>query len=487
MPESLKSFIKDTSWSLASLVIAAAVQFILRIFLARYYGAADLGLYTLAFSVYSFGLVFSGFGINVGLVKYVAEHKEDTRNINILMTNGSAISVFSGCIMGLLLYLSAPYISNYFFRLPELTPLLRFISISFPFIALEKSVLGFLNGLRRMRLFALINIMQNILVIVLTFLAISRGLGISYAVLALVLPLIFISLISLAFVRKSISGFKIAGSSVVVKMLLAFGFYVVLANGMGTILTYTDSLLLGHFMTEIDVGYYTVAIILVQMVALPPSAVQSISGPMIASYWGKNQKENIGILINRCMKYAAFYAILVALVIGFLSRDLIVILFDNNFITAALPLQILLVGAAFNAIQASIGSALSSTAYVKIIFKLTGITVLLNIILNIILIPHFGITGAALATSSSIAASAILQLYFTQRLIGIKIYWLWFARLFGFSIIIAAAAYGVGKFVNPYVCTVLAILILFLGILKFFVDREDRKQIMQIIHFSARG
>jgi O-antigen/teichoic acid export membrane protein len=486
MTDSLKRFIRDTGWAFASLAIAAVVQFILRIFLAKYFGPADLGLYTLAFTVYSFGLIASCFGTDIGVTKYVAEAGGNSNRINLLVTSGISISFVSGSIMGLILYLASPYISIYFFKMPELTALLRIVSFAYPFIGLEKTTLGFLNGVRRMRFFAFINIFQNILVIVMTIIFALTGHDIKYAIIGLVIPVALISLIGLFYIRKSLSWPKMTEWLPAIKMLLAFGFYVVLANSLGTIQTYTDSTLLGYFMKDVDVGLYAVAGVLVLAVRLPSQAVQVITGPMIASYWGKNEIGKIEYLINKCMNYSAFYAISVAFVLGFLSHDLIVLFFGKDFVDAASPFQILLVGAVFPAIGTSIGSALANTAYVKITFRITGIAVLLNIILNIILIPKFGIIGAALATSTTMTVSSLIHLYFIQRLIGIRIDWIWFVKLFGITVLIAAGAYGIGKIFNLYACTLLALIILITVMLRYFMTSEDRKQIRKILSFQFR-
>lgn len=482
MQNSLKRFITDSGWAFASVAIAAFVQFILRVFLARYYGSGDLGLYTLAFTIYSLGLIFSGLGIGAGLLKYIAEISGSTHRTNILVTSGITTSFFSGCIMGLILYIVSPYISNYFFKMPELTILFRIVSFSFPFIAIEKATLGFLNGLRRMRLFAFINIFQNILVIILTLTFALTGYDIKYIIIGLVLPTALTSILSLFFIRESLFRPNVVECSASIKMLLIFGFYVVLANGMGVIQTYVDSTMLGFFMTDKDVGIYSVARTLLLILLLPPQAIQSITTPMIASYWGKRETINIEYLINKCMKYAASYALIIAFTVGFISNDLIKLFFGGDFISAAFPFQILLAGAVLVTIQSSIGGALSSTAYVKKIFMITGAAVILNLALNILLIPRFGIIGSAVASSSSMAIGALIQLYFIHRLIKIKIDWLWFIKLTSFTVILAGGTYLLGEVTNLYFSTALAIIILTIVIGKYFLSQEDQRQIKIFIH-----
>lgn len=481
MATGVQRFARDVGYSFANLGISALIHFILRIFLARYLSAADLGLYTLSFTFYSFGMLLSAFGIGAALIKYVAEFKEDVPQTNLLVSSGSIIAFPIGCVFGLILYACSTPIANTFFDMPELRGLLRIVAIALPFIGLEKAVLGFLNGLRRMRLFAVINIAQNVLTIILTILLVLWGYGLSGAVFSLVLPVILLSLFSLFSIRKSLTRPTLTQYAPAIKMLLAFGGYVVLANGIGLIQTYTDSIMLGYFMTDADVGIYAVAIVLAQALWLPSSAIQMITTPTIATYWGRNEIDNIEGLINRIMKYTAAFIIPVGFVVGFFSHEIITLIFGAEFAPAALPLQILVIGAVFGAMVVSVGTALSSTVHVSKLFKLGGIIMVANIVLNLILIPRLGITGAAIATSTSRIIGVALHIYLIQRLIGITIHWQWFAKLLSFTALLAGATYGLGLVVNHYICIPVALIILVAVLLKYFITREDLTLIRGII------
>ncbi|MFC1862141.1 flippase [Chloroflexota bacterium] len=481
MANGVQKFVKDVGFSFASLGISALVHFILRIFLARYLGAGDLGLYTLSFTVYSFGMLLSTFGIGAALVKYIAEFKEDTLRTSLLVSSGSITAFLIGCAVGLILYVCSAPIANIFFDMPELEGLLRIVAIAFPFIALSKAALGFLNGLRRMRLFAFINIAQSVLTIILTAALILTGYGLTGAVTALVLPVILLSSFSLLSIRKSLVRPSLAQYRPAIKLLLAFGGFVVLASSIQTIRTYTDSIMLGYFMTRVDVGLYAVAIILAQAIRLPSQALQMITSPTIATYWGKGEIDRIEDLINRIMKYTVVFIIPVGFLVAFLSPQIIVLIFGAEFLTATFPLQILLIGTVFGAIAASVGSALSSTAYVGMVFKLSGITMVTNIILNLLLIPHLGITGAAIAASISTIIAFLLHLYFIQRLIGVRIYWGWFARVLGFALLLAVANYFLSQIVSVYICVSISLAIFIIVALRYFLSANDLTFFRQIL------
>lgn len=484
IPRELKRFIKDTSWAFISLAVASGVHFLLRIFLARYYGVGDLGLYSLAFTVYSFGLVFTAFGVDAGIVKYVAQYSGDSTRTKIFITSGTVIAAIIGCTLGLIFFLLSPILANYFFKMPDLTIMLRIVSCSFPFIALEKVAMGFLNAKRQMRSYALINIIQNILVAILTLFFAITGHEIYYAVIGLVLPLVIMCVVSLLCVIKSISWKTLIShneSVFLVKTLLTFGFYVILSAGVGVVQSYTATTLLGYFKTDVDVGLFSVVQTVLPILTLPSSAIQTITNPMIASYWGKHEISNIESLVNRSMKSMALYSMAAAFILGLLSEEIITFLFGKDFGSASVPLKIMLFSGVLSAMQGSVGGALSSTNYVKLIFRITGITVILNIILNLILDPSLGINGAAIATSVSMSIASLINLYFTQRMIKIKIETVWFVKFFVFTLILGGVSYFIGEILNPYIATILALVILAIISIRFFITREQHTQMMNFL------
>jgi len=436
----LGKFIKDVGWSFVSLGISALVHFILRVILARYFSVDEIGLYSLSFTAYSFGLTLSAFGINAALTKYTAQYREDTSKISALFTAGSVLSFAIGILMGLLLYVISPFVANTLLHMPEMTNLLRIVAISLPFIALQKAELGFLNGQRRMRLFAFINIFQNVFVLALTIVLVVLGFELSGAVWGLVLPVVITSILPAFLLREYFMGFNIRQYAPMIKALLSFGFFVVLANTISTTQGQIDTLLLGFYMTEAEVGYYTTALIIIAGLRLPASAIQLITSPTIATYWGNNDIKAIELLINGVMKMTAIFMLPVVFIVGFFANDLTVLLFGESYAPTALLLQILLAGLLIGSIQTSVGGALASTSYVKVIFRIGMFTLLLSAISNIVIIPIYGMTGAAVAHSFITIISAIVNLVLVHRLVKVKIKWTWFIILVLVAVLIVTMA-----------------------------------------------
>lgn len=473
MHTGMRLFVRDVGFSFASLAISALVNFALRVFVGNYLGDGDLGLYTLSFTVYSVGMLFGAFGIGAALTKYVAEFHEDAPRTHVLLTNGIAESFAIGCVMALALYAAASTIAVGFFDMPDLAPLLRIVSMAFPFIAVEKATLGFLNGLRRMRLFATINICQNILVVALTVLLVLLGYGLKGAAWGLVAPVAALSLFSLWAVRHSLARPALSSLATASRLLLGFGGFVVLANGIGLMQSYTDSVMIGFFMKDADVGVYAAAVILSQAVLLPSQALQMITGPAIATLWGKGDRPGIEKVVDDTLVLTAGFIMPVAFAAIMLAPELLNLFFPEDFLRASNSLRILLIGSGFLAIWASVGSALSSTAYVRVIFILSAASWAANILLNALLIPHLGIEGAATATSTGLLLGTVLQLYATQRLVSIRIRWGWLFGVTVFTLLLGGGCYALAPLITPYACLAIFLVLFGAVFVRFFLRREQ--------------
>ena len=416
----LSKTMRDIQWSFISLAISSLVHFLLRVVLGRELGASGLGLYTLVFTIYMFGMQFAAFGIGAALTKYVAEHNENIKKVEEFVSSGVIGSFISGLTVGIILYLSSNVIAINFFHSPEMVYLLKITAFCFPFIALQKTALGTLNGLRKMNYFALLNIIQNVSVSVLSVvLVILFKMNVTGAVFGFVLPTIVMGPLALGFIKGF---FKVPSKlfNTVLRELSWFGVYVVLANSAGIINTQIDSLLIGHFMDETEVGYYAVAVVLIQGIILVPSAIQRVTTPAIASYHGKNEYENIRKLIKKNLAKTFLITIFFSSVLAIFGKFLIVFLFTEEFLPAYTPLLILLIGYTIYAPIVSIGGALSSIGKVDVIFRISTLCALINIALNIIFIPKFGIIGAAIATSLSLSIAVVIDLAFLRRYIYVN-------------------------------------------------------------------
>jgi O-antigen/teichoic acid export membrane protein len=169
------------------------------------------------------------------------------------------------------------------------------------------------------------------------------------------------------------------------------------AAPMQTVLNRTDIIMLGYLTTMSDVALYTVAQRIAATAILGLVAANVIAAPLISESFAKKDRGQI--------QAAAFLAAMVATVftvafIAFLVlfEEWIFFLFGPDYRAASSLMWILISGQVVNSIAGSVGLLLSMTEHQKRFFGIIAISALVNLVLNAILIPSFGATGAAVST-----------------------------------------------------------------------------------------
>ena len=403
---------ENIQWSFISLASASFAHLMLRILLSRELGPSGLGLYTLVFTIYMFGMQFAGFGIGAALTQYIAQRHDNIMKIQDYVIAGIIGSLFSSSVTGILLYLLSYTISIYFFNMPEMIDLLRITAFCFPFIAIQKVALGTLNGLQKIKLYAVINIAQNIAVLLFSVIFVFwLEMNVIGAILGFVLPTILIGLISLATLKEFFIGFP-KKLGIFLKEISWFGFYIVLAQSIGMVNLQIDSLLIGRFLGEIEVGYYAVAAIFMQGIILLAQAIQIVTTPSIAVLYAKRDFINIRALINKTMLKVFVVTLCISAFLAIFGKFIIIIIFTEEFLPSFMPMTILLIGYTIYSAFVSIGTCLISIGKVQIVFKISILCAIFSTLLNVILIPKFGLVGAASATSTSLIFTTLINLYF---------------------------------------------------------------------------
>ena len=187
-------------------------------------------------------------------------------------------------------------------------------------------------------------------------------------------------------------------------------------------------------------------------------------------------------MLDKSMRYSALALMPAGLAIGFFAEDIVSRIYGQGFQQSASPLQILLIGTViFGVACTSIGGSLAGINRPDLSLKAAGISATANVILNIALIPKFGIAGAAIATCTSLIIMTLIFGFMTIRTLSIKMDIRWFA------VVIIAAFLGsltfiVGiRFFNQYLLGS-AILIIYTALaLGIILKREDINLVISTI------
>jgi O-antigen/teichoic acid export membrane protein len=474
-----RKFAFDVSWVFLSQIIGLATGFLLRVILGGFLGASPLGLYTMTLTIYIIASVVGGFGIPAAIVKYVAEFKENKEKINIFVSSGVVNSVFFGAIAGTVLFALSNTLAN-IFNMPELTDLLKIIAFSLPFLLVNNTLLGLLNGLREMKSYSFFAVLRSVFLLFFTILLVYIGLGIKGAVLALGLSEIG-TLFLLIFISRNFFHFVIRDYVKTTKEVVKFGSQLFLAGAIWMTNTNADKLLVGYFLMDEDVGIYAIAVVFASVFSRIPGVISTVTYPMMSENYGKKLHQANEILINKTIKYSLAILSILAILLIIFARDIISWLLGPEFLPAVIPLTILVIALIFSGSLVSTGSAFSAAGRPDLTFKINLVMLVPNIALNILLIPLLGITGAAIGTAASLSVGTILGIYLRIKILGLKIdLKCYILSLISIATMIAIF-YMFQKWINPYLLAGTLFLIYSIVVIKFFFNEEDRKEVRKVL------
>jgi O-antigen/teichoic acid export membrane protein len=204
------------------------------------------------------------------------------------------------------------------------------------------------------------------------------------------------------------------------KSLSSFSFWSFLTTSGALVFCYADTLLIGYFMSDGDVGIYRTAFQLTSAATFTTLAFHTVLYPKISTWAARGQLTEIENSLARAFTYSLFLAIPACLGGWILGERLLYYLYGASFVAGSPAFFFLLLVQVVNVFMFLGTMSLNALNRPKDAFWITVIAAIANILLDIILIPILGITGAAVATLIAMTINAVGALILLSRTISIK-------------------------------------------------------------------
>lgn len=190
-----------------------------------------------------------------------------------------------------------------------------------------------------------------------------------------------------------------------------------LIGGFQILLVNIDILVIGVLCSNEDVGVYKVAVQLSNLVVFGLYSINQILHPKFATLYSQNELERLKKLVSYSSKIILMVAIPPVLLLTVTSGKVLTLLFGSYYATGSMVLCILAIGQLINASFGSVGALLNMTGNENDTLKGMVVALVMNVILNLILVPIYGPEGAALSTAAScLTWNVILRLSVKKRL-----------------------------------------------------------------------
>ncbi|MBC9986800.1 lipopolysaccharide biosynthesis protein [Haloferax sp. AS1] len=170
-----------------------------------------------------------------------------------------------------------------------------------------------------------------------------------------------------------------------------------------------DVLILQNFEGERVVGYYKGALVIAENLWMVPVAIEMALLQRISNLWHENKFKQIERLAGRATRFSISITLLIVLGVGALADPLVTLYLGSDFQPAVFPLLLLLPGILCFATIRPILAINQGQRSLRPLIVGTSVCALLNIVLNLLLIPKYGMLGAAVATSTGYSTLVFSQ------------------------------------------------------------------------------
>ncbi len=409
----MSSFKKNTLFTFISNLVVLLLYLVFSILLNRSLGPKLKGIYAFYMTIPLLLNSFLSFGLQSANVYFIGKRKIPPSK---LISNSFFVYSFLSIIILLIFF-----ILSSFDMLPNIkgyttsTRLLLLSLISTPLVLENAFLSTIILGLQK---FTLYNILKIVPILFLTISAAICTFILKSATVMIFFSLwIFSLIISISIYLSVLKNYLhfTKFDRTIFKETINYSFKNYIAN-LSTFLTYrSDYFIVSLFLPPDSLGFYSLATTISEKLWLIPSSIGTILYPKVANQEKYNKNTTIFTL-----KINFLIMLILGIILGLIAYPLINFLYGKTFLPTAKIIMFLLPGIVSLAIPKMLTADLNGQGHPEFsaIYSFIGFS--FNLLLNLLLIPKYGIIGAAIATSISYIYISIMILFSYKNLINCK-------------------------------------------------------------------
>ncbi|WP_119069675.1 oligosaccharide flippase family protein [Rubrobacter indicoceani] len=462
-----------------------ALGFVTQSVLARGLGSQSFGLYTLGIGVVTAAQIISLFGLDNGVVRYVAHYRgqDDPARVRGTILQATGFTFAISLVVATLMFFGAGTLSGFY--QPELEPVIKAFAFALPFYAVMSILLWSTQGFQTV---TYATITQQILRPLIYFLllvglyfvgATLVGVAVAYA-----LSMFAGVIIGLYFLRRLFPPLTNQAAPAKFETKALFGVSVPMSVSRATQYAnnWTAVLVLGLFYPAAAVGVFQIAFRTATLSTLVRFAFNGIFSPIISNLHSKEMTADLEQLYKDVTRWTFTGAFAFFLGTVLLASEALTVFGGREYAVGAAALVIVAFSQLYSASVGPANRMLAMTGNQNTLMVITIIGALAGVGVCFAAIPSLGLIGAALGAAAAIVTENTLTLLFVRKRLGFWPYSTAFWKPLTAGIVAAAVAYGSKLLLPdlPLIPTVGLVALVFGGlfvalILAFGLTRTDRE------------
>jgi len=410
-----------------------AIGYLLTLIIAHLFGADGLGEYVLAITILRMFTLLAKVGLDTTSIRFIASYasKDKWRSIFHFRKKVIFILLITSILSSLIMYFLAIPIADLINTNYRYVQLNAFFVLPMAYFMVNYESL---RGLKRIAEFSFFyrvsqGLFSIIVIVILHQFFTSSDIPI-YAYLTSVLIVSVLSFFSFTYwFRKKSEGIEKAVLEVrSYSNLLKISIPLMFAQSVQFIMSWTDKLMLGSMSTPEEVGIYHTAFKLSMFAAVALMSINSIASPKFAEMFSKNDMKGLEKVVRQSTKMI-FWTSVPLVIIFFMFPEFLLGLFGEEFKVGVTAFILLSCGKLFSSFSGSVGNILQMTGNQNILAKILLFAAILNIVLNLYLIPIYGINGAALASMICLVVWNSAMILAVKKKLGFYTFYVPFVKL----------------------------------------------------------
>lgn len=387
--------------------------------LTRLLGSDGYGDYSFLISTLQWSLTLVYVGSFNGIRKYIAEERETEKWADQVFAFYLKIVVVSATLAITIIFAvtETGFITNLLGE--DFVLYFYLIALMIPFRALFRTSRSVLLGFNLEHYSEPLRIIDKAIFAGFVVFLSYVGWGVAAVLAGRTIAIGIVSIVSIALISRRIQLSTIFKSSTDLFPkfdLLKYGLSTMIFSFLIISMYHLDILLLRVIVGDTETGYYKAALVIAEFLWFVPIAIQISLLHSTSKLWAEEQYERLTRVSTQVVRYTLLFTILLVLGTAGLADPLLSLYFGQEFSASVVPLLLLLPGALGFAVARPIFAISQGQDNLRILIIVTAVAALLNLVLNLILIPKYGMNGAAVATSVSYGSMFGLHVWSAMRL-----------------------------------------------------------------------
>lgn len=380
--------------------------------LIRLLGTGTYGEYAALIAIFDMFMILIGAGINGGVRKYIAEDRDDENWKSYVFAYYFRIAVGLALLGGGALVLAAEYGIVDMFLDAKYTPYFYMLAVLAIAAQLREYARRTLMGLKLEYIGGPLNVLFRFSNVIIAIVLVLLGFSIAGVILGLIIASMLVFFLSFVVVSRHISLSKIfrrTPPEFPRKKLLFFNQNTVIYMFLLVSLYKVDLIMMGALSSSQQTGYYRIALVVAEFLWVLPRSLQSLMIQSTSDLWAKGRTDVIEEIASRSVRYILLLTLLLAVGLASLAHIFVPLLYEASRSPAVKPLYVLLIGTVGFAVARPLLTINQAKGDMTIPILATLFAAVLNLVLNYLLIPRYGMMGAAVSTSVGYGSLPIFQ------------------------------------------------------------------------------